>query len=104
MKPKAVAIASLALVLILSLSAWTSSQSTSLETRTIIVTGDAEVRVVPDEVLLTLGVQTWDKNLDQAKRENDEIVADVLALVLGPAEERVCCTEPACPHCHSSQR
>jgi uncharacterized protein YggE len=91
MKTKAVAIASLALVLLLSLSAWTSSQSTSQETGTITVTGDAEVRVVPDEVLLTLGVQTWDKNLDKAKRQNDEIVADVLALTAeyGIAPEHV---------------
>lgn len=91
MKPKAIAIASLALVLVLSLSAWTSSQSTSQEPRTITVTGDAEVRVVPDEVLLTLGVQTWDKNLDKAKRQNDEIVADVLALTadFGIAPEHV---------------
>ena len=75
MKTKALTIASLALVLVLSLSAWTSSQSIPQETRTITVTGDAEVRVVPDEVMLTLGVQTWDKNLDKAKRQNDEIVA-----------------------------
>lgn len=36
---------------------------------TVTVTGDAEVRVVPDEVVLVLGVETWDKNLGKAKRE-----------------------------------
>ena len=91
MRTKAITIASLALVLLLSLTAWTSSQSIPQETRTITVTGDAEVRVVPDEVLLTLGVQTWDKNLDKAKRQNDEIVAKVLALAAeyGIAPEHV---------------
>lgn len=40
----------------------------------ITVTGDAEVRVVPDEVLLTLGVETWNPDLTLAKKENDEKV------------------------------
>jgi DNA-binding transcriptional ArsR family regulator len=30
--------------------------------------------------------------------------ADVLAIILGPAEERVCCEEPACPHCRGSDK
>jgi uncharacterized protein YggE len=67
-------------VAIFALSAWTEGPSVSEEPRLITVTGDAEVRVVPDEVILTLGVQTWDKNLDVAKRQNDEIVQRVLAL------------------------
>ena len=29
----------------------------------------------------------------------DPTVSDVLALMLGPVEERACCQEPACPHC-----
>jgi len=48
--------------------------------RLITVSGNAEVRVTPDEVVLTLGVETWDKNLDVAKRENDRIVKAVLDL------------------------
>jgi hypothetical protein len=36
--------------------------------------------VVPDEVILTLGVETWDKDLDTARRRNDQIVGKVLAL------------------------
>jgi hypothetical protein len=47
---------------------------------TISVTGDAEVRVVPDEVILTLGVETWHQSLNRAKRENDQRVAEVTAL------------------------
>jgi len=35
------------------------------------VTGEAEVRVVPDEVVLTLGVETFDLVLTTAKNEND---------------------------------
>jgi uncharacterized protein len=46
--------------------------------RAVTVTGDAEVKVPPDEVILTLGVETWDKDLAVAKRRNDEIVSRVL--------------------------
>ncbi|MBW2039328.1 MAG: SIMPL domain-containing protein [Deltaproteobacteria bacterium] len=48
--------------------------------RLITVTGDAEVRVAPDEVILTFGVETWDKDLAIAKRQNDKWVQKVLAL------------------------
>ena len=50
------------------------------ESRLITVTGDAEVRVVPDEVMLTFGVETWDKHLTVAKQQNDECVKRILAL------------------------
>ena len=68
------------LALILALAAWSENPSQSHEPRLITVTGEAEVRVVPDEVILTLGVETWDKNLEMARSENDEIVKRVLAL------------------------
>ena len=49
--------------------------------RYITVTGDAEVRVVPDEVILNLGVETQNKNLHLAKDRNDKIVERVLDIV-----------------------
>ena len=61
--------APLVLVALLSLTECVENQT---EARTITVSGDAEVRVVPDEVILTLGVETWDKDLDAAKEENDD--------------------------------
>jgi len=45
---------------------------------TINVTGEAEIRVVPNEVVLTLGVETWDYNLDSAKSLNDACVKAVI--------------------------
>ncbi len=39
----------------------------------ISVTGEAVVNVVPDKVLLTFGVETWDKDIEQAKRMNTDI-------------------------------
>jgi uncharacterized protein YggE len=44
------------------------------------VTGDAEVRAVPNEVILTLGIETWDEDLAVAKDQNDERTKRVLGL------------------------
>jgi hypothetical protein len=59
---------------------FTGFQNPDAETRQISVTGDAEVRVVPDEVVLTLGVQTWDEDIELAKHKNDQIVKRVTQL------------------------
>lgn len=67
-----------ALVLLVGLAAW--AEPASQEPGLITVTGDAEVRVVPDEVILTLGIETWNKNLQVAQGQNDAIVSKVLAL------------------------
>lgn len=69
-----------AVVVILILAAWTNNQPSAQESRLITVTGDADVLVIPDEVLLTLGIETQDKELETAKRKNDERVKQVLAL------------------------
>ncbi len=95
MKDKAVAIISLALLVVLTLSAWSQAQPATQpatgETRRIAVSGEAEVRVVPDEVILTLGIETWNKNMEIARTQNDAIVKRVLALTdeMGIADEHV---------------
>jgi len=50
------------------------------QARGITVTGSAEVRVAPDEVVLSLGVETWDENIRAAKNKNDEIMRRALAI------------------------
>jgi uncharacterized protein len=47
--------------------------------RTITVSGEAEVRVVPDEVAISLGVETHDADLTVAKGDNDAIVRRIIA-------------------------
>lgn len=47
--------------------------------RTISTAGEADVKVVPDEVTLTLGVETNDKDLETAKSQNDARVKKILA-------------------------
>jgi hypothetical protein len=49
-----------------------------VQPRTVTVTGEAEVKVVPDEVVLTLGVETVNKELLAAKSENDRRVKAII--------------------------
>ena len=48
------------------------------EPGSITVSGNAQVLVAPDEVILTLGIETSDLNMAVAKRKNDEIIQRVL--------------------------
>ena len=50
--------------------------------QTIAVTGDAEIKVVPDQVVLSLGVEVHSKILSEARRENDSRVRQVREAVL----------------------
>jgi uncharacterized protein YggE len=54
--------------------------SISDEAGTISVSGEAVVKVIPDEVILTMGIETWHRELSVAKRRNDERVSDVIKL------------------------
>ncbi len=47
------------------------------QSRPITTGGEAEIRVAPDEVVLILGVETWDKNIRTAKKLNDDRVARI---------------------------
>lgn len=47
------------------------------------VSGDAEIKVVPNEVVLALGVETRDRSLAAARTRNDEAVRNVLAAIHG---------------------
>jgi uncharacterized protein YggE len=83
MKDRVVARVAGAAVLILVLAAQRSEAvpaAQSNDLRLVSVTGEAEVRVVPDEVVLTLGIATHDNQLAVAKSQNDGIVKKVLAL------------------------
>ncbi len=51
-----------------------------IEPRLITVTGEAEVNVVPDEVVYDVTVQTFNKELRQAKTQTDERLKNLIAL------------------------
>jgi len=48
------------------------------ERSTISVSGSADVMVVPDEAIITLGVDTRNKDIVKAKAENDKKVKDII--------------------------
>ncbi len=50
------------------------------EPRLITVTGHSTIQVIPDEVVLTLGVETRDKTLGTAKKENDSRVQKIISI------------------------
>jgi uncharacterized protein YggE len=56
--------------------------------RTISTSGEATVYVPPDEVVVTVGVQTQDVSLDKAKEKSDEQSAKLLKAVQGAGVEK----------------
>jgi uncharacterized protein len=46
----------------------------------ITTTGDAEIKVAPDEVIFVLGVETWDKDIKVAKKQNDDRIRRIIAV------------------------
>jgi len=46
---------------------------------TITVTGDAEVKVTPDQAILSLGVETYDMTQGIAKKQNDDAMKKIIA-------------------------
>jgi uncharacterized protein YggE len=70
-------VVALMLMMLFSFAACTGDKS---ELRLITVTGEAEVRVPPDEAILTVSVETFDKDLGIATKQNDERMKKVLAL------------------------
>ena len=77
---QAIGVISVLSLVVFGITAWAQDPSGAEETGQISVAGEAEIRVVPDEVILTLGVETWDKNMAIAKGQNDAIVARVFSL------------------------
>jgi uncharacterized protein YggE len=45
----------------------------------ITVNGEAVVKVRPDEIIITFGIETWDKNIMIAKQENNDIMRKAMA-------------------------
>lgn len=70
----------LVLTIAIIITATPFARAQEIASRQITTSGQAEVRVVPDEVVLTLGIETMDKNLAESKRLNDVRAQAVLAL------------------------
>ncbi len=75
------------------------------EPRTITVSGEAELKVAPDEVTITVGVDSRDKDLSKAKKDNDERIKRIIAAAKNSGvEERRIATDRISiePHYESS--
>jgi uncharacterized protein len=70
----------LILLLTLCAGADTALAQNAVEPPLITVTGQAEVRVPPDEVLFTLAVENVDKDMLVANRKTDDSVKQILAI------------------------
>jgi uncharacterized protein YggE len=47
----------------------------------ITVNGEAVVKVQPDQIIITFGIETWDKNIMAAKQENNEIMKKAIVVI-----------------------
>lgn len=74
------ALCMLVICALLSVAAGSALAAEKPELRTITVSGDADVKVVPDEVTLTLGVESFEKSIAAAKSVNDGRVKKVIAV------------------------
>ncbi len=68
------------LLVTLAVAAVPAFAQNNIEPPLITVTGQAEVRVPPDEVLFTLAVENVDKDMLVANRKTDESVKQILAI------------------------
>ncbi|HYH81758.1 MAG TPA: SIMPL domain-containing protein [Longimicrobium sp.] len=89
--PRTLSAAVLALALFSAPAAAQPGEGADASRRTIAVSGESEIRVQPDEVVLTLGVETFHESLQAAKSDNDARVAAVIraARARGVPEQRV---------------
>ncbi len=60
-----------------------AAQAKEQQTRTIVVSGQAQLNVPPDVVIITMGVETSEKTIAASKRQNDERIKVVLTLMKG---------------------
>lgn len=66
---------------LLPVAAQSRAAASAAAVRSVNVSGSAEIKVAPDEILLNVGVETRDVELAPAKRLNDERVAAALAFL-----------------------
>ena len=69
--------------LVLALALIAFPLASALAESQINVSGSAEVKVAPDEIRLSVGVETRDQNLDVARQQNDERIVHALAFLKG---------------------
>lgn len=67
------------------------AQSSDQEPSTIVVSGEGEIKVTPDEAMIPLVVRTEGLEVEEAKKENDRLVKEIqrLAMRVGIPQDQV---------------
>ena len=47
----------------------------------IMVNGEAVVKVQPDQIVITFGIETWDKDIMIAKEKNNDIMKKAMGVI-----------------------
>ena len=70
------------LLLMIAIYSMQAQQMQSVDSQAkITVNGEAIVKVQPDQILITFGIETWDKNIMIAKQENNDIMKKAKAVI-----------------------
>lgn len=70
------------LLLMIAIYSMQAQQMQSVDSQAkITVNGEAIVKVQPDQILITFGIETWDKNIMIAKQENNDIMKKAMAVI-----------------------
>ena len=77
---KKITIISTLIIMLLLLPFASSKSEEPVFKRKITVTGSADVKAKPDLVTFKVGVETWNKNLNQAKKLNDENIKQIFSI------------------------
>jgi uncharacterized protein YggE len=70
------------LLILLSICSIQAQQEQLFDDRPkITVNGEAVVKVQPDQIIITFGIETWNKNIMIAKQENNEIMKKAFVVI-----------------------
>lgn len=76
-----VLVAVLNATIMITCPACADNKSTHDARRTIAVSGEALVKVAPDKIVVTFGIETWDAEITAAKTKNNDILRTVIASI-----------------------
>jgi len=69
-------------LIVMAMCSIQAQQNQSFDDRPkITVNGEAVVKVQPDQIIITFGIETWDKNIMAAKQENNEILKKAVVVI-----------------------
>ena len=68
-------------LIVIALSSIWAQQTQFDDVPKITVNGEAVVKVQPDKIIITFGIETWDKDIILAKQENNDIMKKAIVVI-----------------------